>query len=92
LVLPNTELDDGILLARYKIDTISMLNIPHPDSSVAKCVTISLGCTSIRPGPEDKISTFIDAADRALYYAKQSGRNCACYMDLNNHNIAIINA
>ena len=36
-------------------------------------VTISIGCACFRPG-EDKAS-FIDRADRALYLAKQNGRN-----------------
>jgi diguanylate cyclase (GGDEF)-like protein len=38
-------------------------------------VTISLGVSSAVPGPEDSPADLLGAADRALYRAKEEGRN-----------------
>jgi diguanylate cyclase (GGDEF)-like protein len=38
-------------------------------------VTISIGCAAITPGDRD-VEELIERADRALYAAKSSGRNC----------------
>jgi len=40
-------------------------------------ITISLGVASCHPGPNIAASSLTEAADRALYQAKQDGRNCA---------------
>lgn len=92
MVLSNTQPDGGKKLAYSAVKAISKLNIPHPASPAADRVTISLGCSSIEPGPRDNISKLINAADQALYFAKRSGRNCSSYMDFRNHNIALISA
>jgi diguanylate cyclase (GGDEF)-like protein len=81
MVLPDTHPDGGLILARSVVEAIAELNIPHPDTSASGRVTISLGCTSIQPGPSNTIDEFIKAADDALYFAKHSGRNCASYMN-----------
>ncbi len=38
-------------------------------------ITVSLGVTSYRGG-EDTMEDMFDRADRALYEAKEAGRNC----------------
>jgi diguanylate cyclase (GGDEF)-like protein len=38
-------------------------------------VTVSIGMHSAIPGPEDTLMDFISAADKALYKAKEQGRN-----------------
>jgi diguanylate cyclase (GGDEF)-like protein len=44
--------------------------------SLAIGITISLGVSSCQPGPNLAGSHLTEAADRALYQAKQDGRNC----------------
>ncbi|NRA70650.1 MAG: GGDEF domain-containing protein [Gammaproteobacteria bacterium] len=48
--------------------------IASHDFPLAKSVTISLGFAKITPN--DYPPTILDFADRALYYAKEHGRNC----------------
>ena len=53
------------------------LNIVHKGSRVAPHVTISIGCATVWPEKKegDGIKELLAAADRALYRAKERGRN-----------------
>ncbi|CAK0776062.1 two-component system, chemotaxis family, response regulator WspR [Gammaproteobacteria bacterium] len=53
------------------------LSIPHAHSPTAKYVTISLGHATRVPGLDDVPEVLLGTADRALYQAKQEGRNRA---------------
>jgi two-component system glycerol uptake and utilization response regulator len=53
------------------------LNIIHEYSSVSKYVTMSIGVYIEKLGSPSDIQTLYDLADKALYAAKGSGRNCA---------------
>lgn len=56
---------------------VAELAIPHPLAPDNR-VTISLGYTSLQPDQQTNPQTIIELADRALYRAKQQGRNqCA---------------
>ena len=78
VLLPNTsprgaqKVAEGIRLA------VAELNIPHPDSSVADHVTVSIGAASILPDRQSKPEQVVLAADQALYAAKQQGRDRVC--------------
>lgn len=54
---------------------IKALNISHEYSNVCKAVTVSLGVASIIPEHSTSFKILIEQADKALYYAKQMGRN-----------------
>lgn len=72
-----TEADEAAALrvAERCHELIRQQNIPHVCSTVASRLTISIGVATVVPGRDDRIDRFIEAADRALYEAKQQGRN-----------------
>ena len=56
---------------------IKELKIPHEKSKVAQYVTISIGVFAEKCGTPTDTQTMYDMADKALYNAKEGGRNCA---------------
>lgn len=76
VVLPDTSEDGAMQIAESMRAEIEALNIEHAYSGVAKFVTVSLGVSTIVPEHLTKTGSLIHAADRALYQAKRSGRNC----------------
>jgi diguanylate cyclase (GGDEF)-like protein len=58
-------------------DTIRNLKIEHEKSKVNEYVTMSIGIYVVRCGSHHDTQTLYDLADKALYTAKSSGRNCA---------------
>jgi diguanylate cyclase (GGDEF)-like protein len=57
--------------------SIEELQIPHEKSKVSKFVTISIGVHIEHCGATSDTKVLYDLADKALYAAKGSGRNCA---------------
>ena len=56
--------------------TIENLKIPHAGSEINDFVTISLGTATLIPSKYTTFDYFVEAADKALYQAKQEGKNC----------------
>lgn len=61
------------------LENIRDLNIHHPNSDIADTITISLGAVLLTP-PRDKnelldLTQVINVADKALYLAKDTGRD-----------------
>ena len=54
---------------------VESLNIPNPRSATSRWVTASLGVATIVPTQLDDIKDFFVRADRAMYAAKDAGRN-----------------
>jgi len=50
-------------------------NLPHDDSPTARVVTVSAGISVMSATVADAPTRLFDAADKALYRAKQGGRN-----------------
>lgn len=74
MVLPDTNIDEAKPIAERICKMIDSRIIKidyHPSKEVH--VTISIGMTSLKPG--DKISDLLTRADKALYSAKENGRN-----------------
>jgi len=58
-------------------ELIKELKIPHEKSKVSPYVTLSIGVYIERCGLSDDTQAMYDNADKALYIAKEGGRNCA---------------
>jgi len=57
---------------------ISALQIPHEKSELAENVTVSMGIYIVRCGASSyDMRTLYDQADKAMYAAKNDGRNRA---------------
>jgi diguanylate cyclase (GGDEF)-like protein len=84
VLLPNTDLAGAIIVAQNIQQGIHALAIPHAKSDVKDIVTLSLGITSVIPTWDIKPDTLIASADKAMYNAKQEGRDRYCiYHTLN---------
>ena len=57
---------------------IEQLSLPHESSPTNEFVTVSVGVTSIFPNKDSDMLKFTVEADKALYQAKNSGRNRVC--------------
>ncbi|MGI2905618.1 diguanylate cyclase domain-containing protein [Tolypothrix sp. VBCCA 56010] len=78
VLLPNTDLVEAIKLAQSIQQAIHDLAIPHAQSDIKDIVTVTLGITSVIPSCDIKPDTLIASADKALYSAKQKGRDRYC--------------
>lgn len=74
-ILPHTELKGAVELAENFHERIRDLKLPHQDSPVSATITISAGIASVIPDQSLSPSQVIAMADKALYEAKQAGRN-----------------
>lgn len=78
VILPNTNINGAIKISEQVCQVVRDLNILHEKSSVASYVTLSLGINCIIPTTEHNVIEFIEIADKALYQAKNQGRNKVC--------------
>lgn len=75
MVLPETDADAAQKVAERCQQLIFKQQIPHEQSDVSQILTISIGSGTIVPTHKDELRAFLDNVDRALYQAKQAGRN-----------------
>jgi len=75
VLLPNTdEAGAGITAGRF-LESVRSLCIPHINSDIADYVTISIGATTVKVKHNHQYMNYIERADEALYYSKDTGRN-----------------
>jgi diguanylate cyclase (GGDEF)-like protein len=90
VILPHTDAIGALVVARRIRDRLSAAAIPHRGSRIAPRVTVSVGvacqCSADSDASERDFALMlvprgerqlVDAADRALYHAKRSGRDRA---------------
>ncbi|MBR7801232.1 sensor domain-containing diguanylate cyclase [Undibacterium fentianense] len=82
LVLPNMTEEHGKQFAEKLIAAVNHLQLPHLKSKAEQRISISIGLSTYDPNKHREVSALIDAADTALYKAKQQGRNQACFLAL----------
>jgi diguanylate cyclase (GGDEF)-like protein/PAS domain S-box-containing protein len=75
MVLPETAAEAAQKIAQRCQQFIFKQQIPHAESAVSQILTISIGSGTLIPSHKDELRDFIDRIDRALYQAKQAGRN-----------------
>lgn len=75
VLLPNTDLVGAIMIAQSIQQAIYNQAIPHAKSDVKDIVTLSLGISSVIPTWDIKPDTLIASADKAMYNAKEKGRD-----------------
>ncbi|MGK7907819.1 MAG: diguanylate cyclase [Synechococcus sp.] len=67
--------EDVVEMAQRICTTVISLKLQHCRSPVSSYVTVSAGVANIIPQESNSINDFFQRADKALYSAKQSGRN-----------------
>ena len=75
VVLPNTEQEGAVQVAKNIITSVRAMEIRHDSSQIASHVTISIGVATLLPTCDRFPDMLIRMSDAALYQAKQEGRN-----------------
>jgi diguanylate cyclase (GGDEF)-like protein len=78
VILADIPADSALAIAHRLREAIEHQHIPHAGAGPGAIVTISVGLASIRPAKAQNARILIEEADRALYAAKQAGRNQVC--------------
>ena len=76
ILLPETGIEKACVVGARIQDTIN-LQVFEPEPGEKQSVHISIGATEFLDGEE--LTSFIKRADKALYKAKESGRNKLCF-------------
>lgn len=80
-LLPGVEVDSALKVAQDCLQAITDAKITHPASSIAPCVTVSIGVAAMVPKYETSCTLIIEQVENALYQAKQMSCNPVCSFD-----------
>lgn len=83
VILPATDMEGAMQVAVRMNERIKAMNIEHCASGTCSAVTISIGVSTVVPTGPLSSSQLVDAADKALYEAKESGRDRCCAKSVN---------
>jgi len=81
VILPNVGRETAVMLAEKMRANVEALKLEHNSSKVADVVTISAGIAVQIPSRKMNAANLIMLADKALYRAKEKGRNRVMYSD-----------
>jgi len=86
VILPHTPQNGASMVGESIRKAVKNLAIPHHNSLIDSVVTVSLGIATTIPDAVDNTQLLIEAADLALYQAKERGRDCvAVYPESISH-------
>ena len=75
VILPNTDRQGALFVAQKMANFLANKQLPHPKSPISQGVTCSIGIATQIPKLGNSFQLIVELADRALYQAKQQGRN-----------------
>jgi diguanylate cyclase (GGDEF)-like protein len=75
VLLPDTSAAGIALMANKIAHELIRLDLPHVASALGGKLTVSMGCATCKVTGECTSDSLVDAADKALYRAKETGRN-----------------
>jgi diguanylate cyclase (GGDEF)-like protein len=81
IILPGMDGEKALQVAQEITIKVRQLHITHQKSPVDEYVTISLGVYSTVPNSQFSPELLVNLADKALYQAKDRGRNQANFID-----------
>ncbi|MGD9016861.1 MAG: GGDEF domain-containing protein [Desulfobacterales bacterium] len=76
VICTETPLEGALKIGRRLISTVSSNSFVHEKGTIR--LTISIGIASTNPGETISSTQLIDRADKALYSAKENGKNQCC--------------
>lgn len=74
-MLPGIDTEGAYTVAEAMQHNLQQAKIPHATSPVSEYITISMGIASIQPDSDSTTLSLFKLADKALYKAKEKGRN-----------------
>ena len=78
VILPSTDMKGVQQVAKTIQQEIQQLDIPHSQSGVSRCITLSLGIAVVSSTENGHPDMLVAAADQGLYQAKYEGRDRYC--------------
>ena len=76
IILPETKIDGARHVGKGILSGVENDGIEHLASPLMTVLTVSIGIASICPNKDSSIETLLTEVDKALYTAKNNGRNC----------------
>lgn len=85
-ILSNTDAAGAVTVAQNLKERVESLEIAHQSSPINQYVTLSIGISTTIPGATLSVKDLMLSADKALYEAKENGRNCYACQPLKSQN------
>ena len=74
-ILPDTSAEQALVVANAIREHVASLNLPHAPAATRPYVTLSIGVASFDKDRLNEPAALVEAADKALYAAKRTGRD-----------------